>query len=93
MRGKILAMIKSLVFIISVILITGVFVTATAQVTQRISVNEAKARTASGKALLVCAYDDNYCSNLMLPGAIKKSQFESRINSLPKDAEIIFYCA
>ena len=93
MGRKIKGLILSLGTMIFVILITSMFTTVTAQEIQRISVNEAKTKTVSGKALLVCAYEDHYCTNLMLPGAIKKSQFESRINSLPKDDEIIFYCA
>jgi hypothetical protein len=93
MERKSKNLILNLGFIMVAILINGMFVIATAQEIQRISVNEAKAKTVSGKALLVCAYSDQHCADLMLPGAIKRSQFESRVKSLPMDAEIIFYCA
>ncbi len=48
----------------------------------------------SGQALFVCAYDDEdkFKAN-HLEGAISLSDFRSRLSSLPKDQEIIFYCA
>jgi len=86
-------LILKLSFLMLFLLINSIFVTASAQEIQRISVKEAKTKTLSGEALLVCAYDDYHCTDLMLPGAIKKSQLESKIKSLPKKTEIIFYCA
>lgn len=59
----------------------------------RISVTEAQNRVSSGKALLVCSYEDQYCSNLMLTGALLRSQLDEKLKSLPKNTEIIFYCA
>ena len=45
-------------------------------------------------ALLVCAYDDEEkFKTLHLEGAISLKEFRSRLASLPKDHEIIFYCA
>lgn len=59
----------------------------------RISPQEARQKTTSGSALLVCAYDnEEKCSNNHLQGAIFLSEFQSRLPSLPKDQEIIFYC-
>ena len=48
----------------------------------------------SGIALLVCAYDDEEkFKTLHLEGAISHKEFRSRLASLSKDHEIIFYCA
>ena len=60
----------------------------------RISPNETREKVTSGRALLVCAYDDErkFKAN-HLEGAISLSDFKSRLASLPKDQEIIFYCA
>jgi uncharacterized protein (TIGR02284 family) len=44
--------------------------------------------------LLVCAYDDEEkCRKYHLEGAISLKDFESRADSIPKDRELIFYCA
>jgi rhodanese-related sulfurtransferase len=61
---------------------------------ERISAQQAHQEVRSGKSLLVCAYDskekfrDNH-----LEGAISFSEFESRKNGIPKNQEIVFYCA
>jgi hypothetical protein len=61
---------------------------------QRISVDEARQKVQSGSALLVCAYDnDEKFQKLKLEGALSLSEFRSRLSTLPKDGEIIFYCA
>jgi hypothetical protein len=60
---------------------------------ERIGPDETRLKTQSGQALLVCAYDDNTCQTKMLEGAILHSEFESRLASLDKTQEIIFYCA
>ena len=45
-------------------------------------------------ALLVCAYDsEQMCRENHLEGALSLAEFRSRANALPKDREIIFYCA
>jgi hypothetical protein len=45
-------------------------------------------------ALLVCAYDsDEKFQKNRLDGAISLSDFRGRENDLPRDEEIIFYCA
>jgi len=48
----------------------------------------------SGGIILVCAYpDEERFKSLHLEGAISFREFESRLSSLPKDQEIVFYCA
>jgi hypothetical protein len=48
----------------------------------------------SGVALLVCAYDDDSkFKRMQLQGAISLNEFKSKLPSLTKDREIIFYCA
>lgn len=55
---------------------------------------EVREKLKSGKALFVCAYpDEERFKSLHLEGAISFREFESRLPSLPKDQEIIFYCA
>jgi hypothetical protein len=59
-----------------------------------ISAGEAHERVASGKALLVCAYrDERVCRKVQLEGSITLKQFEAQLPKLPRDQEIIFYCA
>ena len=44
--------------------------------------------------VLVCAYDDaDMCRQHHLEGAIHLQALQSRLPTLPKDAEIVFYCA
>ena len=59
---------------------------------ERISVDDARQLAESGKALLVCSYGDDSCKSKMLEGSILKSELEARIDKLPKDQTIIFYC-
>jgi hypothetical protein len=59
---------------------------------ERISVQEAHAKTKANQALLVCAYEDEAkCKMLNLEGSISFTSFKSRAQSLPKSQEIIFY--
>jgi hypothetical protein len=61
---------------------------------ERISVEEAHQRVNEKKALLVCAYDDEAkCRKVNLEGSMSLTSFQSRVGSLPKTQEIIFYCA
>ena len=61
---------------------------------RRIGATEAREKTRSGAALLVCAYpSEERFRSLRLEGAISFQEFESRLPSLSKDQEIIFYCA
>jgi len=61
----------------------------------RIEAREARAHLKNGiGALLVCAYDNEAkCQEAMLEGAITLSQFRARAGLIPKDREVIFYCA
>lgn len=59
----------------------------------RINVEDAHKLVTSGQALLVCSYDDDKCKSKLFQGALLKSELETRVNSLPKDQNIIFYCA
>jgi hypothetical protein len=60
----------------------------------RIPPEEVKEKVTSGTALLVCGYDDVDKFNANhLEGAIAFSEFESKLPSINKDQEIIFYCA
>jgi len=59
-----------------------------------ISATEARQDVTAGKALLVCAYrDEEACRRVQLEGSVSLVQFESRLPGLPKDQEIVFYCA
>ena len=60
----------------------------------RIPVEEAQKKIKAGQALLVCAYEDEAkCRMVNLDGSISLTSFQSRVASLPKTQEIIFYCA
>ena len=59
---------------------------------QRISVQQAHAKTKAKQALLVCAYEDEAkCQRLNLEGSISFTSLQSRTAALPKTQEIIFY--
>ena len=59
---------------------------------ERISAQQANTKTKSNQSLLVCAYeDDAKCQMLNLEGSISFTNFKSRVGSLPKSQEIIFY--
>jgi hypothetical protein len=58
----------------------------------RISAQQAHTKATSNQALLVCAYEDEAkCRMLNLDGSISFTTFKSRVESLPKSQEIIFY--
>jgi hypothetical protein len=60
----------------------------------RISPQEARHKVTSGSALLVCAYGNKRKFEYYhLQDAISYPEFKSRLESLSKDQEIIFYCA
>jgi hypothetical protein len=60
----------------------------------RISVEEARRKVQADEALLVCAYeDDAKCRALNLDGSISLTAFQSKVGSLAKSDEIIFFCA
>jgi hypothetical protein len=58
----------------------------------RISAEEARNKVTSGKALLVCAYEDEEkFRKLHLQDAISLQEFKTRLPALSKEQEIIFY--
>ena len=58
----------------------------------RVTPEYAKKQVALGKAVLVCAYDDEQkFKNLHLEGALSFQEFVAGIDTLPKEQEIIFY--
>ena len=60
---------------------------------ERIGVADARAAVNAGRALLVCAYDDDRCARVRLEGFITLSELERQAASLSKDQPLIFYCA
>jgi hypothetical protein len=59
---------------------------------QGIDAQQTHTKAKSNQALLVCAYEDEAkCRRLNLDGSISFANFKSRVNSLPKSQEIIFY--
>jgi hypothetical protein len=59
---------------------------------ERINAQQAHTKIKSNQALLVCAYEDEAkCRMVNLEGSISFTTFKSRVNSLPKSQEIIFY--
>ncbi|HEX3176778.1 MAG TPA: ArsR family transcriptional regulator [Methylomirabilota bacterium] len=60
----------------------------------RISAQEARRRVQQGQAVLACAYDDEAkCAQMRLEGAIDLRELREMLPSLPKDREIVLYCA
>jgi hypothetical protein len=60
----------------------------------RISVQEARQEVTSGRALLVCAYEqEEKCNQVALDGSVSLTQFEQRLPSLSREQELIFFCA
>ncbi len=61
---------------------------------ERVSPGQARKEVAAGRALLVCAYDDeSKCQKLRLERAITLHDLQRRLESVPKSQELIFYCA
>jgi len=59
---------------------------------RRVSPEEVYRKLSSDTAILVCAYEDEAkFKKMQLQGAISFSEFKSRLPSLSKDQEIIFY--
>jgi len=86
-------LLTALGIVISFILITTSIASQGSQVKEieRISVEKAREKTKSGDALLVCSYGGT-CEDILLEGAILHSELESRLPSLSKSQEILFYC-
>jgi hypothetical protein len=61
---------------------------------ERISAGEARRKVAEGRAVLVCAYEDEEkCRRLKLEGAHTLRELEAGMATLPRSQEIVFYCA
>lgn len=67
--------------------------TKTAKEIERIGPEKTYEKVKAGNAMLVCAYGDGKCADLLLEGALLRGEFENRLSALAKDQEIIFYCA
>jgi hypothetical protein len=58
----------------------------------RIQPEEARNKVLSNEAILVCAYEEeDKFRKMRLEGAISLNEFKTRISSLSKEQEIIFY--
>jgi hypothetical protein len=61
---------------------------------ERIDPETARAHITYSHALLVCAYDSpEKCRANAIEGALGLDELEARASQLPRDQEIIFYCA
>jgi hypothetical protein len=61
---------------------------------ERISADDARREVEAGRALLVCAYDDeSKCRQLRLENAITLHDLQRRADSVPRNQALIFYCA
>ena len=59
---------------------------------ERVTAEEVYNKLKSGGALLVCAYEDEIKFKAMqLEGAISLNEFKSKLPSLARDQEIVFY--
>jgi hypothetical protein len=61
---------------------------------KRLNPEEVYTNVKAGRSLLICAYDDDEkFKKVHLEGAISLGEFGSRLSSLKKDQELVFYCA
>ena len=61
---------------------------------ERVGAGEARRRVAEGRAVLVCAYEDEEkCRRLKLEVAHTLRELEAGMATLARSQEIIFYCA
>jgi hypothetical protein len=59
---------------------------------KRVTPDEINQKLRSGAAILVCAYEDEAKFKMMrLQGAISLKEFKSKLPSLAKNQEIVFY--
>jgi hypothetical protein len=60
----------------------------------RVSPAEIYRNVKDGKTLLVCGYEDDATFRSMhLEGAMSFAEFETKLGSLSKEQDIVFYCA
>ena len=61
---------------------------------ERISAEQALHDVNEKGTLLICGYDvEEKWENARVPGAINYLQFKAQSHDLPKESELIFYCA
>jgi hypothetical protein len=61
---------------------------------ERVSVEEARREVEAGRALLVCAYEDeSKCRQMRLENAVSLNDLQRRVDSVPRNQTLIFYCA
>lgn len=61
---------------------------------ERMSVDAARREVEAGRALLVCAYDDeSKCRQMRLENSIALHDLQRRADSVPRNQALIFYCA
>lgn len=54
---------------------------------------QAREKVRSGRARLVCGYDDEAkCRRILLEGGMTYSRFEAELPRISKDEELIFFC-
>ena len=55
---------------------------------------DARREVEAGRALLVCAYDDEQkCRELRLENAVTLQDLQRRVDSVPRSQPLVFYCA
>ncbi len=60
---------------------------------KRLQAEEVRRRINDG-AMLVCAYDDvDKCRKTGIDESIPYAEFKSKLDSIPKSKEIVFFCA
>ena len=61
---------------------------------ERVGVEETRCEVAAGRALLVCAYDDDAkYRKLRLENSVSLHDLQRRVESVPRNQTLIFYCA
>ncbi len=62
---------------------------------QRIDAEQVRRKLEDGEdVLLVCGYDDDQrCADAGVEGSLTYTQFRAQLGRIPKDQEIVFYCA
>ena len=76
-----------------VLIVTGCAAIETGPPVRRVIPREVRARMEKGEPLLlVCAYDAKECRGTHLAGGITLEEFRERLDALPRDQEVVFYC-
>lgn len=61
---------------------------------QRVKPDEVRQRMKDNGAMLVCAYDDSEkCRKIGIAESIPYPDLKSKLDSIPKSREIVFFCA